>query len=620
MPLTNLAQTNANRKILDIVEHNVLMTCQNLNLTLSDVMKSSGIGMSEWEAMKRGTSDFSIDIVWRLATALDVPFGRLVQSDVGERAVAHSGASAILIDSQSSPQNVETYLFEMGAHSMREAQPHRDGVREHVTVLRGELIVGVTGALVHVQAGQTYFFEADVNHIYQCHAQPVTAIISVFYPDVVYTGNMNMFDQRRAILEVKTGELEQANHVLVLASQAQEQHNRDLIRFLAIASHDLRQPMHAMNLYLGALQGTDMSEVARSLLNKALQCVHNMDDMFMSLLDMSRLDARAVQPQIEPFPIASVLGRLALEFAPQARAKSITFDVQSSTAWVNSDEALIGQILANLSANAVHYTNTGQISVACQCDDAVLRVEVRDSGIGIAPEQQQSVFDEFRQLHDANGNDGKKGFGLGLAIVRRLCLLLDVPVKLNSTVGCGSTFSIDLPLAENQSSDVSSQETHDVEHTDIAGKVIVVIEDDRAVLDALCSLLQQWGAQVIGASSGIEATMALAGHARPPDALICDLSLCMNESGIDVVCALWEEFNCDIPTLLVTGDMDLPRVSELAGHHVPVLFKPVRASTLLETLVRCLRSNERGLHQEQAHAVTLSPSTAAPVRNVRESS
>jgi signal transduction histidine kinase len=374
---------------------------------------------------------------------------------------------------------------------------------------------------------------------------------------------------------------------LARARARQEEQQSELTRFLAVASHDLRQPMHALNLYLGALTAFELPEPARPLLANMTQCAHIMDEMFLALLDLSRLDAQVVLPLIERFPIASLLSRLAVEFIPQANAKGIDMYICPSAAWVETDAALVEQILRNLVANAVRYTDAGSILIVCGSHGGKLRVAIQDTGIGISSHQQETVFEEFNQV----GNDGRdrtKGLGLGLAIVRRLCRLLGVPITLLSAVGQGSTFSIDLPLVTGQTAEAALDMTRAADAESFHGKMVVVVDDEESILDAMRVLLEQWSCQVVTAVSGEEAVAKLGGAGRLPDALICDWRLRQNESGVDVIRMLQEEFNHDIPALLITGDTSPDRIQETLASGLPVLYKPVKAGALRTALGQIL--------------------------------
>ncbi|WP_292933946.1 AAA family ATPase [Noviherbaspirillum sp.] len=361
----------------------------------------------------------------------------------------------------------------------------------------------------------------------------------------------------------------------------------ELTRFLAVASHDLRQPMHALNLYLGAFVNYDLPEPVRPLLADVRQCAQILNDMFLALLDISRLDARVVQPHQEVFPIASLLARIRVEFEPQARAKGLCLRVAPCTAFVHSDRSLVERILRNFVTNAVRYTERGTVLVGCRRQGRRLRLAVYDTGIGIAPDEQRAVFDEFYQAGN-RGRDRANGLGLGLAIVRRLARLLSTPLTLVSKPGQGSMFSIDLPQAARPGKTLAQSAVPLRAQAELADKFVLVVDDEKTILDAMRVLLQQWGCIVLTATSGQDALQQLGSIRKIPDGMICDYRLLDGETGLHVVQALHVEFNEPIPALLITGDTTPELIRETLASGLPVLHKPIQATALREALEQLL--------------------------------
>lgn len=372
---------------------------------------------------------------------------------------------------------------------------------------------------------------------------------------------------------------------LTVQKEAAEAANLAKSRFLAAASHDLRQPMHAINLYLGTLAGFDLPRLAGELLTKARQCGQTMDEMFRALLDMSRLDASAVQPEIGVFPIGAVLDHIRVQFEPEARAKGLDLSVAHCSAFVRSDSAMVERILRNLVANAVRYTERGKILVGCRRNGASLRLAVYDTGPGIPVEKQRAIFEEFYQLGNPE-RDRSKGMGLGLAIVERLVRLLSIPVTLVSQPGRGSVFAVDLPRSDAIEMAVAESLPKTAERTQLAGLSVVVIDDEEPILDATRALLEHWGCSVVTATSGAEAIASLAAAVRAPDFLICDYRLRGEQNGIHAVTAIRAEFNESIPALLITGDTAPERLHEIGASDLTVLYKPIDEETLKRALLR----------------------------------
>jgi len=349
-------------------------------------------------------------------------------------------------------------------------------------------------------------------------------------------------------------------------------------RFLAAASHDLRQPMHALNLYLGGLAGQELPAAARATLGNASQCAATMDEMFRALLDMSRLDAGAVQAEPREMPLTPLLERIRLEFEPQVHAKGLSLRAVPCRASVRADPAFVERIVRNLMSNAVRYTQRGGIVLGCRRRGATLRIAVHDSGPGIAAEEQRLVFEEFYQSGNPE-RDRAKGMGLGLAIVERLARLMQAPLTLVSRPGRGSMFAIDLPLAAAARS-AAARAPQGAAVGSLAGRLVVVVDDEAAILDATRALLEQWQCTVVTAVSARDAVEKLAASSRAPDAIVCDYRLRGGENGLSVIDAVRAEFNADIPALLVTGDTGPERLLEIQASGTSVLHKPLQEHTL----------------------------------------
>lgn len=354
-------------------------------------------------------------------------------------------------------------------------------------------------------------------------------------------------------------------------------------RFLAAASHDLRQPIHALNLYLGAFGQMELPRRADIMLGKVRQCAQIMDVLFRTLLDISELDAGAVRPQIGAFPLAPLFARARLEFEPQARAKGLELRVKPCAEHVRSDPVLIERILRNLISNAIRYTERGRIVVGCRPQGSSVRICVYDTGIGIAPHDQALVFEEFYQVSNRE-RDRSKGLGLGLAIVDRLTRLLEAPLVLRSNPGRGSLFAFALARAEEVAPPRVHMAPRGNDSRNLAGTFVVVVDDEELILDAAQNLLEQWGCTVVTAVSRLQALERLAGSPRPPDVIICDYRLRDQETGIVVVEAIRNEFNGDIPALLLTGETDPAQIRQISASGVAVLHKPLREDELSDAI------------------------------------
>jgi signal transduction histidine kinase/CheY-like chemotaxis protein len=361
-------------------------------------------------------------------------------------------------------------------------------------------------------------------------------------------------------------------------------------RFLAAASHDLRQPLHALGLLVAQLNADTNRTDRRRIIASIGTAVSVMNDLFNALLDISKLDAGAVEPTVDAFPIDPLLRKIENMFAADARAKSLRLRIAQSEAWVRSDRVLLERILLNLVSNAVRYTERGGIVIGCRRAGEALRIEVWDSGIGIAEDQRQNIFREFYQVGGAH--PGGAGLGLGLAIVDRLCRLLDHPLVLVSAPGNGSRFSIKVPLAPTQAEPAEVPHRLRTAIQPFTGKFVVVIDDDRLVLDGVCGLLRGWGCQVSASTSSGAALETLLELQEKPDLIISDHHFTHGETGIAVIERLRHTFNAPIPALLVTGDISVERKQEAAACGYELLQKPVPPMTLRATMNEILKQRD----------------------------
>jgi signal transduction histidine kinase len=381
-----------------------------------------------------------------------------------------------------------------------------------------------------------------------------------------------------ATLERKVDE---RTHQLQLANLAKS-------RFLAAASHDLRQPLHALNLFVAQLRSeVDPAERSR-VAGRIEAAVDNMNGLFNALLDISKLDSGALKPNVSDFPIDSVLKHMLTTFAAAASEKGLNLRIVPSSVWVRSDAILLERILLNFLSNAVRYTESGGVVVGCRREGTKLRVDVYDTGPGIAEGQQRNIFNEFYQLVPKE-KGGRDGLGLGLAIVERLGALLDHPIGLESNIGKGSRFSVTVPTVRIPAAGPRRVTVQTKSPTDaLRGKSIVVIDDDMLVLDAMRGLLEQWGCSVLTAKSAQEALEGMDGGR--PDLIISDGHLQEGETGIEAIARLRRALGVPIPAFLISGDISPDRLEEAkaAGHHL--LHKPVSPVALRAIVSRLLIS------------------------------
>src|SRR5882672_490462 len=397
------------------------------------------------------------------------------------------------------------------------------------------------------------------------------------------------------------GNLNRMNDELGRLYRQLEAANLAKSRFLAAASHDLRQPVHALNLFVAQLR-TETDQAERNRVTAQIDAaVTAMNDLFNALLDISKLDAGVLAPELTTFPVAHILQRIERTFAPAAQEKGLRLRVVPSDAWVRSDLILLERILMNLVSNAIRYTDRGGVLVGCRRRSSELRIEVSDSGIGIPEDQRGNIFGEFYQLA-ASERDRRGGLGLGLAIVDRLCRLLDHRLELVSTLGRGSRFAVSLPRVAAAHEPIEYAIAPQAMADPARGKLVVVIDDDALVRDAMGGLLRRWGCLVVTAESESAALAGLAGDDRRPDLIISDYRLAGGHTGIEAIQRLRNIFRAPIPAFLITGDIAPERLSEASANGFHLMHKPVGPMALRAMLNQTLKAGAKAAGRAQAGA------------------
>ncbi|MDP2618779.1 MAG: ATP-binding protein [Hyphomicrobiales bacterium] len=391
-------------------------------------------------------------------------------------------------------------------------------------------------------------------------------------------------DRLEKEVKQRTAEVEEKSRQLEIA-------NKYKSHFLASASHDLRQPLHALTLFVAQLRTESDPEERNRLVARINAAVGSMNELFEALLDMSKLEAGALELNLSEFPIEPLLTRMETTFAEAALEKGLRLGVVPNSAWVRSDFILLERILLNLVSNAVHYTTHGGVVVGCRRRGGRLRIDVCDSGAGIPEEQQRKIFGEFVQLA-APKLDRRGGLGLGLSIVDRLGRLLDHPIEVNSRVGRGSRFSITVPLSATRSEATEVPVPLATIADPARGKVIIVIDDDALVLDGMGGILRSWGCDVVTAESGETALAKLAAQRLKPDLIISDYRLANAKTGIGAIEQLRGELGAAIPAFLISGDTAPERLREASASGYHLLHKPVPPMRLRAMLNQLLKARD----------------------------
>jgi signal transduction histidine kinase/CheY-like chemotaxis protein len=410
--------------------------------------------------------------------------------------------------------------------------------------------------------------------------QEFVAAMAVLYVAGMAGLGVRSNGELRTILRLGFEKDELTEHLLQEKERA-EAANRAKSQFLAAASHDLRQPVHALSLFVGALQTAEMGAEARDLVGHIEASVAALDSLFGALLNISQLDANIVPNRPKPFRVQPLLERICRDHAEEAASKGLSLHLHPCSLSVLADPALLERVLRNLISNAVRYTQRGRVVVGCRRVPGLrggLRVEVWDTGQGIPVAFQHRVFDEFFQLANPE-RDRTKGLGLGLAIVRRLVAIMAVDLTVRSVPGRGSLFAVTLPRAADAGR-VETPRALPMPAPPTSGGLILVVDDEAAVRSAMQALLLGWGFDVLTAGSGGEMLQRIADCMIQPRLLICDYRLRAGEDGITVIRRLQEEYNHELPAMLITGDTAPERLLEAQRSGLTLLHKPVTAVAL----------------------------------------
>ena len=383
--------------------------------------------------------------------------------------------------------------------------------------------------------------------------------------------------RRTAELQAALRSVEGANDALLKAKQQAEKANAFKSTFLAFVSHDLLQPLNAARLNLSTLNDAAPNDEVRRFSHQIDLALTSLEDLIRTLLDMSKLDAGAMRPDIASVPLEQVLSPLRLEFAPLAAARGLKLTVRPSRAYVRTDPMLLRRVLQNLITNALRYTRRGGVLLGVRVRGDLVRIEVSDTGPGIPPERREAIFEEFQR----EGGPGDGGFGLGLSIVRRLSQALEHRVELRSRVGFGSTFSLLLPAASEVEAAAPPQAADFTPRLGgVHGAEILVIENEPSVASAMQALLERWGCRVSIARSPGEAREALRRGAASPDLVIADYHLDDGAHGIDAIDAVQREIEMTIPACIVTADHSEAVTEAAAARGLEILRKPVKPAEL----------------------------------------
>lgn len=369
--------------------------------------------------------------------------------------------------------------------------------------------------------------------------------------------------------------------------------SKDKSKFFAATNHDLRQPVHAITLLSSALSQEVSTDKGKEILTRINSANGVLLELLNSLLEISRLDAKIIKPDIKPIELQQFIKDMIIEFQPFAQENGIELRSHTSQFWVKSDPILLATIVRNLIQNAIRYTQQGKVLISCRQRKHKIHLQVWDTGKGIAEKDQEKIYAEFQQLHNPE-RDQNKGLGLGLAICKRTCKLLGIPLRLKSQLGKGSVFILELEKLTKQEATRKLKNLKEINPPinnadNIKNAVFLVIDDNKDILHAMTTLLEGWGSKVICAED-IETVKEIAKNPHlKVDAIIADYRLRENTTGVQAIDAFHQQVDYQAVAILITGDTAPERMREVSSHGLPVLNKPVNSAHLKSALGRLLR-------------------------------
>ncbi|NOR51556.1 MAG: response regulator [Gammaproteobacteria bacterium] len=359
-----------------------------------------------------------------------------------------------------------------------------------------------------------------------------------------------------------------------------EQANRDKSRFLAATSHDLRQPLHSLGLFLSVLRERLNTPKQKLLMEKTERSQRALSEQLNSIVDITRIDAGELSVHNQPIHLKTFVDDLISEFVLIAKKKNVNIKSRIIDGWIETDPVLLARIIRNLISNATQHCPGATLLVASRKRGDDIELIFVDNGPGIVDSEQSSIFSEFYQLNNPE-RDRNKGMGLGLSIVHRLTCLLDIPLELKSIVNKGSCFSLMLPQ-HNHDTEMNNIEGIEADFSaDIAGLFVVVVDDESENLDAMRSLLMDWGCEVLMAEDEATLMTELTSANYPmPDILLIDYRLRDDKNGFEVIEAVRKHFERIIPAAIITGDTTLNLESKLNIERCDLLYKPLASASL----------------------------------------
>ena len=377
---------------------------------------------------------------------------------------------------------------------------------------------------------------------------------------------------------------------LTMQKRVAEQASMAKTRFLAAASHDLRQPAQAIELLVDALREDLANHPSKGLLNKIQEAGYGLRNLLNTLLDSAKINAAAITSKPRHIQLAPLFKRLCNELAPQAQLKGLDIRCANTKACAYTDPNLLELIIRNYLENAIKYTREGRVLLGCRKRGGQLRIEVHDTGIGIPASAQETVFQEFYQLGNPE-HDKAKGLGLGLYIADSLGKLLNHDIGVCSTVGQGSMFYVTVPVGRAVHQMDESEGSRLGDKTPLRGKTVLLIDDDELVRASITEMLSRWHCSTISADDAETALLILMARGKVPDAIVADYRLRNKTTGVQAIESLQAQLG-NIPAVILTGDTAPTRIQKARNSGFQLLHKPLSAAQLRDTLSELIASGQ----------------------------
>ena len=418
-------------------------------------------------------------------------------------------------------------------------------------------------------------------------------VMFLLYLIVILISGYNMKRAVRQSIDLRLENLELVDGLIIKNTQAEQAREKAVqadiskSKFLAAASHDLRQPLHALGLFVDALESRIHYPEVRGIVDNIRISTDALSDLLNSLLDISKLDAGVLEPKTTDFQLRPVLQRIQTDFSELASSKSLSLRIVDCGLVINTDPSMLERILRNLVSNAIRYTQQGSVLLGCRRQGNRVSIEIHDTGVGITADEIDYIFEEFYQIENPE-RDRRKGLGLGLAIVKRLADLIDCPITVSSTPNKGSVFNISVPYVASGTSDVVTTQQNFVD--DLKGTRVLIIDDEAMIRVGMRKVLEEWGCDVKEAES-IEQALEVLNEQCEIDIILTDYRLRENATGIEAIHRIHDACGNDIPAIILTGDTDPQRIREAKDSGFKLLHKPI-SSAKLRSLMSYLLDNK----------------------------